>query len=98
MRRLGEHVLVQVPPEPRQVRLLGEEELVLLPAREDLDEGAASGDGDAALHRLPRHHRVPLRRVQRPQIEQLGELEEWNNGIKKYYFKQKKSEESNRHP
>lgn len=77
MRRLGDNVLVQVPPEPDLVDLLGEEELVLLPAREDLDEGAVAGHGGAALHSLPRHDGVPLRRVQRrPQVEQLVELEE----------------------
>ena len=76
MRRLGDHVLVQVPPEPGQVGLLGEEELVLLAAREDLDEGAVAGHGGAALHRLPRHHGVSLRRLQRPQVEQLAELKE----------------------
>jgi len=77
VRRLGDHdVLVQVPPEPGHVCLLGEEELVLLPAREHLDEGAVAGDGDAALDRLPRHDGVPLRRFQRPpQVEQLAELQ-----------------------
>lgn len=77
VRRLGGHFLVQAPPEPGRVGLLGEEELVLLPAREHLDEGAVAGRGDAALDRLPRHDRVPFRRLQRPQVEQLGELEEW---------------------
>lgn len=81
VRRLGGHVLVQAPPEPGRVGLLGEEELVLLPAREHLDEGAVAGRGDAALDRLPRHDRVPFRRLQRPQVEQLGELEEWKEGI-----------------
>lgn len=75
VRRLGDHVLVQVPPEPSQVGLPGEEELVLLPAREHLDEGTVAGHGHAALERLPRHDRVPLRRLQRPQIEQPAELE-----------------------
>lgn len=81
VRRLGGHVLVQAPPEPGRVGLLGEEELVLLPAREHLDEGAVAGRGHAALDRLPRHDRVPFRRLQRPQVEQLGELEEWKEGI-----------------
>ncbi|WVZ65155.1 hypothetical protein U9M48_014564 [Paspalum notatum var. saurae] len=72
-----------VPPEPGEVGLLGEEELVVLAARDDLDEGAVAGHGDAALHGLPRHHRVPLRRLQRPQVEQLAELVESGGKEKK---------------
>ena len=81
VRRLGDHVLVQAPPEPGHVCLLGEEELVLLPAREHLDEGAVAGHGDAALDRLPRHDRIPFRRLQRPQVEQPAELQGGNRAL-----------------
>jgi hypothetical protein len=66
MRRLGDHVLLEVPPEPGHVRLLGEEELVLLPPREDLDQGPVAGHGHAVLDGLPRHDRISICRFERP--------------------------------
>ena len=74
VRGVGDHVLLQVLLEPGQVRLLGEEELVLLPPREDLDKGAVIGRR-AALDGVPRHDRVSLRQIKHPQVEQIAELE-----------------------
>ena len=73
VRRLCDHVLLQVLLEPGQVRLLGEEELLLLPPREYLDKDPVVGHG--ALDGVPRHDRVPLGRVEHPQVEQIAELD-----------------------
>lgn len=74
VRGVCDHILLQVLLEPGQVCLLGEEELVLLPPREDLDKGTVVGRR-AALDGVPRHDRVSLRQVKHPQVEQVAELE-----------------------
>ena len=81
MGRLGDHVLLKVPPEPGQVRLLCEEELVLLPPREDLDQGPVAGHGHAAVDGLPRNDGVSMCRLEHPHVEQLAELEKRNDLI-----------------
>jgi hypothetical protein len=73
MRRLCDHVLLQVLLEPGKVCLIGEEELVLLPACEDLHQDPVIR-GAAILDGVPSHDRVALRRVEHPQVEQLAEL------------------------
>ena len=73
VRRLRDHVLLQVLLKPGQVRLLGEEELLLLPPREYLDEDPVIGRG--GLDGVPRHDRVALSRVEHPQVEQIAELD-----------------------